>query len=508
MSKTAPSLGRILAAAGFALSCFTLLLFLWIAFGGAVPLAAKSYRVTAYFPEATALAEQSDVRIAGVNVGKVKSKALDKGGTRTRVQIELDDTYAPIPKDTRAMLRQKTLLGETYVELSTGDKRRGFLEDGEELPNVQVEPTVELDEIFTAFDEPTRDAFREWMDELAKAIRDGRGDDLNSAFGNLEGFATDGAKLLRELDQQEIAVRRLIRNTGQVFGAINEREGALRELIVNSKRTFEATASRDEALAETFATFPTFLDESKVTLARLERFARNTRPLVNALKRPADDLGPTVRDLGDMAPHLEALFRDLPPLIRASRTGLPDLERVLDGAQPLLEAIHPFLQELNPFLSYANFHQATIAGFLTIGGANFGCTHRGKGNCDIDAGARRYQINFSMIGQRSFTRYTERPVWERGNAYLQPNAYLRAAATGVLESFDCAPEGGEKPEPTDRSGPGQPPIRPPCFVAPESLYDGKKFVVPQRGRSPLVDAPQGREGTSPAEDPHPNDPTR
>ena len=121
-------------------------------------------------------------------------------------------------------------------------------------------------------------------------------------------------------------MHRLVRNTGQVFGALNERQGALRELILNSKRTFEATASRDKALAETFAIFPTFLDESKATMARLEDFSRSTHPLVNDLKGPADDLGPTVRDLGDLAPDLEKLFRDLGPLIRESRTGVPALE--------------------------------------------------------------------------------------------------------------------------------------------------------------------------------------
>ena len=150
----------------------------------------------------------------------------------------------------------------------------------------QVEPTVELDEIFNAFDKPTREAFQDWVRELSGAIEGGRGQDLNDAFGNLEGFAVDGSTLLKELDQQEIAVRRLIKNTGVVFGAINEREGALGELIVNSNNTFEATASRDAALAETFRVFPTFLDESKATLARLEGFAVDTRPLVNAAEGP------------------------------------------------------------------------------------------------------------------------------------------------------------------------------------------------------------------------------
>ena len=232
---------------------------------------------------------------------------------------------------------------------------------------------MELDEIFNAFDKPTRDAFQEWVAELSKAIKGGRGQDLNDAFGNLEGFAVDGATLLKKLDEQEIAVRRLIKNTGVVFGAINEREGALGELIVNSNNTFEATASRDAALAETFRVFPTFLDESKATLARLEDFSRNTRPLVNLLKGPADDLGPTVRDLGDLAPDLEGLFRDLDPLIRAGRTGAAGSgevparrgagvrggARVLPRAEP-----DPVAAELPPG-HRGGLHHATPASDLT-----------------------------------------------------------------------------------------------------------------------------------------------
>src|SRR6266480_4728622 len=76
MQKQAPSLGRILVAVGFALSCFGLILFLWVAFGGPIPLKPESYRITAYFPEATQLAQQSDVRIGGVTVGKVESISL------------------------------------------------------------------------------------------------------------------------------------------------------------------------------------------------------------------------------------------------------------------------------------------------------------------------------------------------------------------------------------------------------------------------------------------------
>ena len=84
MQKQAPSIGRILVAAGFALSCFGLILFLWIAFGGPTPLKAKSYRVTAYFPEGTQLAVESDVRIGGVSVGKVKEIELRRRASASR----------------------------------------------------------------------------------------------------------------------------------------------------------------------------------------------------------------------------------------------------------------------------------------------------------------------------------------------------------------------------------------------------------------------------------------
>jgi hypothetical protein len=97
----------------FTLSVFGLLLFLWIAFGGVTPLKPQGYRFKAAFPEAALLVNEADVRIAGVVVGKVKSKKLAESGRRVVATLELEDEFAPIPRDTRAILRQKSLLGET-----------------------------------------------------------------------------------------------------------------------------------------------------------------------------------------------------------------------------------------------------------------------------------------------------------------------------------------------------------------------------------------------------------
>src|SRR3954451_20801843 len=315
MQKQTPSAARLIGMAVFALSCFGILLFLQVSFGGSVPVKQNKYELHASLPDATTLAEQADVRIAGVNIGKVRKKDLDKGGNRTRVILDINHRYAPLPKDTRAILRQKTLLGETFVELTPGHKSAGTIPDHGILPNGQVEPTVELDEILRTFDPKTKAAFRDWVQESGLQMKGTAPQDLNDALGNLAGFAQDGATLLDVLNRQHVAVRQLIKNTGVVFGALNQRKGQLRQLIVNSERTFSATASQDKALADTFEIFPVFLDESRTTVNRLERFSPHTRPLVVALKPVADNLGPTVRDLGALSPDLESFFQHLKPVI-------------------------------------------------------------------------------------------------------------------------------------------------------------------------------------------------
>ena len=45
MQKSAPSISKILVAVGFTLSCFLLLLFLWVSFGGPVPLKPESFKL-------------------------------------------------------------------------------------------------------------------------------------------------------------------------------------------------------------------------------------------------------------------------------------------------------------------------------------------------------------------------------------------------------------------------------------------------------------------------------
>ncbi|WP_372790517.1 MlaD family protein [Paraconexibacter sp.] len=420
MVKQAPTLGRLLIMAGFALSCFGLLLFLWVAFGGPTPLKPQGYRFTTSFGEGTQLAVEADVRISGVSVGKVKSVTPNRLSGRSDTVIELEPRYAPVRRDTRAILRQKTLLGETYVELTPGNNSAGFVPENGRLPAGQVSPTVELDEIFRAFDPDTREAFKVWMSSLATATTD-RGRDISDALGNLAPFAQDTNDLLRILNSQSSTVRRLVRNGGEVFEALSERDTQLAQLITNSNRVFETTARRDQELADTFRVLPTFNREAAVTVRRLTSFARKADPLVTQLRPAARQLSPTLIDLKELAPDLKALFRDLDPLITASKKGLPATQQLLDDLKPFLGASDPVLRQLNPILSFlGRYKEEGSAFFANVVGATQASNIPPGGDVTTKT---HYLRTTNPLNAENLAVYPRRIGTNRPNPYPLPGAF-------------------------------------------------------------------------------------
>jgi virulence factor Mce-like protein len=426
--------------AGFALSCFGLLLYLWVAFGGGFPLKPKGYRFHIRFGEATQLAQQADVRISGVPVGKVVKLQLGPGQT-TDATIQLDKRYAPIPRDSHAILRSKTLLGETFVELTPGHKQNGLLPEDGTLPDAQVSKTVELDEIFRSLDPRTRHSFQVWMQSLAVGIQ-GRGADLNAAFGTLAPFAEDTNTLLVQLDRQNQAVQQLIRNTGTVFNALSARSGQLTGLIRNSNTVFGTIADRNQELQDTFKAFPTFEHESILTLNRLNRFVATANPIITQLRPVARQLTPTLQAAGRLAPSFRDFFVNLGPLITAARPGLPAFRQFLADARPALGQLDPFTRSLNPFLGYIADFLPELDGFV---GNIVAATQA------FELGNRKqlpvhYLRTASMFSPEGLSIYPQRLATNRPNPYRFPRQ-LDQLRTGmpVFEDRQCA--SGPRPVP-------------------------------------------------------------
>src|SRR5215210_6507775 len=423
MQKQAPSVGRILVAVGFTLSCFALLLLLWVTFGGPIPFKPESYRFTVDFPEAITLSKEADVRIGGVSVGKVKQLGLapesecqeDRNTCNaTRATIEIEPQYAPISSDAKAILRSKTLLGETFVELTTGSQtapqessgdttqaQSGTVDvgqlsgddapepipEGGHLAQSQVQNQTQIDEIFQGFDEETRTAFQSWMQNAGIAIN-GQGLSLNDAFGNLGPFASDASDVLGTLRSQEQSLRTLVHDTGDVFAALTEHDQALAGAIVGANRTFGALASQSRALADTFRIFPTFENEGRLTLDRLKTFAEDARPV----------------------------FHDL---------------------RPVMDGLDPFLANFNPLIRWLDYQAPVVTDFLanpSSSTADFLPTQAGQ---DAPLHLSR---QMTILTAESLSIYQKRLATNRGNGYLQPFAigsFYPTTQAEIFPSHDC-----------------------------------------------------------------------
>ncbi len=445
MQKRAPTLANIVVIALFILSCFGLLLFLWESFGGSVPLKPKGYRFAVNFPRTLLLAEESDVRISGVPVGRVVSLTRSTTG-RNHVTIEMDHQYAPVRENAHVMLRQKSLLGETYVEIIPGPKTGPDVPEGGELAESHVEPIVTFDDILSALDSKTRRDFQVWQQSLAAAFT-GHGEDINASFAALEPFVGEANRLTTVLASQEGALTAIVHNTGVVFNALGERDNQFRGLIVNGERTFSAFAQSSQAVAQAFRELPAFEQRARVTLKSIDSLAVASNPLFDQLRPFELQLTPALQAIKTFTPDFNNLLTGLGPLTKAAEVGLPDVNKQLNLAVPLLEALTPFTRNFNPFLEELSRYVPELQAFLANGTA----ASEGTGQEGGPTGPRLHYLKvLNTINPDSLSLYAQRTGFNRANPYQQSGA-SSGVANGTLPVFSAST--CSNPVPTI-SGPG------------------------------------------------------
>jgi phospholipid/cholesterol/gamma-HCH transport system substrate-binding protein len=457
MQKRAPTLANILVIVLFALSCFGLLLFLWDSFGGPVPLKPKGYRFTVELSRTLALAEESDVRIRGVDVGHVVGLATHTNGT-TDVTVEMNHQYAPIYTNYRMMLRQKTLLGETYIELfppgasgqeitegpsqspgAVGQRDADVVSgrpvpDGGRLATSQVDPVVTLDDILAALDPQVQKAFKIWQQSQAAALN-GRGEQINANIAELEPFVESANKLVTILASQEGAVTAVVHNTGVLFDALTERNGQFRGFIVNGERTFHALSASSAQWANAFRLLPAFERGATATLRETDNLAAVANPVLEESKAWERELTPLLEGVQAFTPDFNNLLTNLGPFTTASKKGLPAFERVLSELTPLLGNVTPPLRNFEPFLKFTGEYVPELQALFANATA---ATQAHDKNADtINGQAQHYLRALNTVSPEGLAVYSQRIGTNRANPYFKPEAF-RLLGKGGLQVFSAA----------------------------------------------------------------------
>jgi virulence factor Mce-like protein len=433
MVTQAPRKTAVFAAIAFSLSCIGLIIFVWTQFGGSIPFAPEGYRVKALFQETGLLVANADVRISGVTVGKVSS--VQARGVDSLVTMNIDHAYAPIPRDTRAILREKTLLGEAYIALSTGTGGSGSLPDGGTIPTSHVDKTQQLDQVLGSFNTQTQHNLQKLLIGTGEALA-GRGEQLNAAIGNLGPLVTELAGVVGVLNDQSGNLRSLIANGSTVFNTLGDRASDLQSLVTAGDQVFSVTATEDTALTSTVNALPPFLTQLRATLGTLNTTLGIAKPSLAALRPVAPLLTPALRELSAVTGPALSVIRAAPPLLSAAKVALPAIGDFAAAFKPGVDALLPAAQQIIPVINYIAEDRTEIVAAMS----NLAAGLQGSAPANTPSGTANYLRGLVSIGRDSVYGQSVREPTDRNNTYYAPGS-LAAVATGGLQSGSCANTG-------------------------------------------------------------------
>lgn len=416
-------------AVGFAVALF--------ASGGSAPFSHHgSYRVKLLVPSAMSLGPGAEVRIAGVQVGRLD--AIERRGRGAELEVELEDDTAPIPADSQFALRLRSLIGENYLEIYPG-RSRTALPAGGVLPlSAQKFEYVELEQVLDLLKGNTRKRARQLLRGTGDAL-DGHGRDLNRVIGGASRVITDVAPVLQVLRQDRARLARLVEQVGDVSRAVGERGAAIETLARQGRRTAETLASGDDALRATLDALPPALRQVRTTSGTLRGVTRGAAPMLTQLAAVLDDLRPSVRGLGPAAAQarllLDGLQRTTTPLrqtLRSLRRASGPLTSALPAVKDLTCQLNPMVLRLEPYRDDAGALLQNLASVTSYYDAN---GHAGR--------------LLAMAGQ-----YSIAPQADSGNTALQTlvDAGVLGKEPGV--GYNPFPKAGEGARPAAGRGLG------------------------------------------------------
>ena len=269
-----------------------------------------TYSLKAELPSAANLVVGNEVRIGGARVGAIDAITAERkadGSSVAVVGLRLEKSAAPLPKDSRLLVRPKSVLGLKYVEITRGESDEGFT-DGDRIPVEAATPRpVEFDEVANMFDEPTRKAIQTNLEGFGDALA-GRGASINLALGSLRPLLRDVVPVLRNLSDPDTELSRFFGELADAAAEVAPVAEEQAELFRNLDATFGALSEVRDSVQETIEEGPATLQAGIDQLPGQRRFLANS----------------------------EGLFRELRPGVRALRTAAPDLSAALRVGTPTL----------------------------------------------------------------------------------------------------------------------------------------------------------------------------
>jgi phospholipid/cholesterol/gamma-HCH transport system substrate-binding protein len=315
----------------------TITLAAYFAFGGGLPWS-KQYEIYAQVRSANELHSRTPVRIAGVEVGRVTGFKRGPGGTAI-IKMAIKDKGRPIHQDATLKVRPRIFLeGNFFVDLKPGSPSAPEMKGGGTIPLASTATPVQLDQILSELDSPTRANLLHFVHALATSVKGGGAETFDKTLKYWAPTFRNGAltaESFRGLRTHDLSD--FIRDGGNTAAAIADDRAALANLVTGLNRATRALAQRRVKVESAVAQLAGTIDEARPAFEAINRAIPSSRALVQDLRPALRIAPPTLRSANLLLDQVSALIQP---------AELPRLLDQLDPAIVSLARLEPQLGQL------------------------------------------------------------------------------------------------------------------------------------------------------------------
>jgi len=306
-----------------------------------------------------------EVREGGFRIGVVQDmlpRRLRNGRVGAVIELKLDETAGPFPRDSRVIIRPRSPLALKIIEFQRGRADRQ-IPDGGRVPVDQSEIRTDLDELYTLYDAPTRQGVRNNLDGFGGAFA-GRGQDLNATIRSLPEFLGALSPVMRNLSDPDTGLARFFSELNDFTRVVAPVSEQFARGLRFQADTYEAIGRDPEALRAT-------IEKQAPTLAAGERSFRTQRPFLRETTALSRELDLTSRSLRTALPPLNRALEVATPVTRRSielndelvgafaalrdLTASPTTNGALRGLTATVTTLNPTLRFVGPFVTVCNY---------------------------------------------------------------------------------------------------------------------------------------------------------
>jgi phospholipid/cholesterol/gamma-HCH transport system substrate-binding protein len=266
---------------------------------------ASSNKFQATFAEASRLKSGQDVRIAGVPVGSVSAVTLNPDNT-VNVAFDVDKRYQ-LYTSTRAVVRYENLVGDRYMEITSGPGELKKLPAGSTISKENTQPALDLDALLGGLKPVLKGLDGAKVNEVSNAVIEllqGQGGAIQNLLSNTSSFS-------RRLADRDQLIGDVITNLNTVLGTVDEKGtqfnasvDELQKLITGLAENRDPIAGAIGPLASAENDLTEMLEASR---RPLQGVIENARPLLQRVDEKKADVNKVIEPLAENYMRLNSL---------------------------------------------------------------------------------------------------------------------------------------------------------------------------------------------------------